>query len=431
MALRFEDRAWLARVSSANGVVRGAAWAIDRELLVTCAHVVQDAGALGPGECVRVYFPLLRAACDAEVLPEGWAPEADDGMAGDVALLHLVEPPAALEMLPLRSLRSLDGVDFSAYGFPRGYDSSRETHGTLGKAAGLERVQLEVGAALLVEPGFSGSAVWSDRLGAAVGMITSRDRKTEGRMAFAVPTGVIAASSPLVTAALQTPLDLDRDRATHWGPRSRGVSVDSDEAGWLFIGRDRALGELAGWLADDRPPTMRVLTGTPGSGKSAVVARIVTSADRRYRRRIPGLRPDDPTIPPEDVFDVTFYASGRTVHEFVDHVATVADVEADDAPTLLGTLSEHARGLVFAVDAVDEASEPKQLCWLLCDLATHGNRVLVACRPHLVDELGDPEPIRLDRPPYIDDGDVELYVGRLVSRLAAADGQPKGNGLAA
>jgi hypothetical protein len=112
-------------------------------------------------------------------------------MAGDVALLRVIDRPEALEALPLRSLRSLDGVDFSAYGFPRGYDTSRETHGTLGKAAGLERVQLEVAPALLVEPGFSGAAVWSDRLEAVVGMLTSGDRKTEGRMAFAVPVRTI------------------------------------------------------------------------------------------------------------------------------------------------------------------------------------------------------------------------------------------------
>jgi hypothetical protein len=39
MADRFQDRRWLARVSGANGLAKGAAWAVDSEHLVTCAHV--------------------------------------------------------------------------------------------------------------------------------------------------------------------------------------------------------------------------------------------------------------------------------------------------------------------------------------------------------------------------------------------------------
>jgi hypothetical protein len=36
---RFQDRRWLARVSGANGLAKGAAWAVDSEHLVTGAHV--------------------------------------------------------------------------------------------------------------------------------------------------------------------------------------------------------------------------------------------------------------------------------------------------------------------------------------------------------------------------------------------------------
>jgi hypothetical protein len=138
--------------------------------------------------------------------------------------------------------------------------------------------------------------------------------------------------------ALQTPLDMDRERATHWVPRSRGVSSDRDDAGWLFCGRARVLAELAAWLDDGRPPALRVVTGTPGSGKSAVRARLITSADRHYRRRIPGLCGDDPTVPKAGVFDVTFHAKSRTVGEFVEHIVALAEVAADDASALLSAL---------------------------------------------------------------------------------------------
>ena len=406
----------------------GAAWAVDGEHLVTCAHVVQGAGAKGSGEKVKVSFPPFDVPLEAIVLEEGWVP--DEGMAGDLALLRLDEPPVGVVTLPVRSLRSLNGLDFTVYGFPEGYDTSLDTNGTLGKAVGLERVRLEVGSALLVEPGFSGAAVWSEQLGAVVGMLTSRDQGTEGRVAFAMSMRAIASHSPTVRAALQTPLDLDRDRATHWGPRSRGVSTDRDEDGWLFSGRTQALSELAAWLAEDRPPALRAVTGTPGSGKSALLARLITSADRHYRRRIPDLTEDDPAIPPEGAFHVTFHASGRTVRDFVDHVVALTEVRADNASTLLSALDEQEGRLVLAVDAVDEASEPNELCWLLDDLAARGNRVLVGCRLHLLDRLSDLEPIRLDQPPYLEERDVVAYVNRLLTRSAAGADRLNGGRLA-
>ena len=147
-----------------------------------------------------------------------------------------------------------------------------------------------------------------------------------------------------------------------------------------------------------------------------MLARLVTSADPHYRCRILGLQADDSTIAPAGVFDVTFYASGRTLRELVEHVAEVAEVAADDSGTLLGALDEQGARLVIAVDAVDEATNPRELCWLLCDLAARGNRLLVACRPHLVDELTDRKPIHVDQPPYLDDRDLELYVTRLLAR---------------
>ena len=111
--------------------------------------------------------------------------------------------------MPLRRRRSLDGLGFVAYGFPECYETSVHTRGELGKAVGLERVQVAIrNNELLVQTGFSGAAVWSDKLGAAVGMLTARDSESAGRVAFAVPMRTIAAYSMIVTAALQTPLDL-------------------------------------------------------------------------------------------------------------------------------------------------------------------------------------------------------------------------------
>ena len=72
--------------------------------------------------------------------------------------------------------------------------------------------------------------------------------------------------------------------AEYWGPKARGVEVAA-QAGWYFTGREAALAELSGWLADPAADIqLRVLTGDPGSGKSAVLGRLVTLADTSAAR---------------------------------------------------------------------------------------------------------------------------------------------------
>src|SRR5215475_6735360 len=93
---KFESRSWLARVwsgSEARGAIIGTAFAIDQRHLLTCAHVVEDAGAKGPGDRVFVDFPLLGSRGSwAVVLEDGWRPvpgTEEAASAGDTAVLEL------------------------------------------------------------------------------------------------------------------------------------------------------------------------------------------------------------------------------------------------------------------------------------------------------------------------------------------------------
>ena len=53
-------------------------------------------------------------------------------------------------------------------------------------------------------------------------------------------------------------------------PRARGVDVDvPQEVGWYFEGRHAALRDLTAWLGDGKDLRTIVVTGDPGSGKSA------------------------------------------------------------------------------------------------------------------------------------------------------------------
>ncbi|WP_433598966.1 S1 family peptidase [Nocardia sp. CA-135953] len=219
-----ESRGWLARVSgSPGGPICGAGVAVDSRHVLTAAHVVQDAGATGPGEHVFIDFPLLQSSrssgrsSQAEVLPEGWAlPDL-----GDHALLRLVDPPADITPAPLSTTISLDGHPFTAYGFPTGYDYSVPSSGTIGKASSLMWVALNVENDVMIDPGFSGGAVWSERENAVVALVVTKDVASRGKVGFAVPIIRIVPHSPVLSRAASAPFALSEfpeESAIGWFP---------------------------------------------------------------------------------------------------------------------------------------------------------------------------------------------------------------------
>jgi WD40 repeat protein len=424
----WDNRRWLARVRTGSdgwiqgGLIQGAGFAVDPSHVVTCAHVAVDAGARGPGEKVWVDFPMLEdAGCWATVLEDGWAPAA--GTRGDTAVLRLDEAVSGVEGLRPRSVRSLRGRDFVSYGFPEGYDDGVEAGGPIGGPVGVEWAQLEVRSGLLVSPGFSGAPAWSSELSAVVGMLVTRDEASAGRVAFAVPMGVLASRSAVVAAALPTALELDPARDSHWVPRSRGTAGVVSGGRWLFQGRGRALSDLSAWLVSDEALAMRVVTGPPGCGKSAVLGRIVTCADRRYRDQVPSLDGQDPCVPPAGAIGVTVHAHDLFVTDVVAHIAGVLDLDDVQGPDQLLVAMGDLPGVRVVVDAVDEAKQPVELARFLTDLSRAGARVLVGCREHLLARLDDPDPMWLDRAPFMDRTDVHAYVAELLAGdVQGADG---------
>jgi Trypsin-like peptidase domain len=197
-----ERRAWLARIRRAkDSEISGAGFAVDGCHVITAAHVVHDAGAR-PGDHVYVDFPLLGArGSSAEVLEDGWAlPEANHG---DHAVLELDDPPAGIQPVTIRAIRSLDGHAFTAYGFTRGYPDSIPATGHAGQAASIEWISLNVDNEVPIEEGFSGSAVWSRQCNAVVAMIVARDIPAAGRLAFAIPITKIAERISIVAQTVQ------------------------------------------------------------------------------------------------------------------------------------------------------------------------------------------------------------------------------------
>ncbi|WP_369030485.1 caspase family protein [Streptomyces adonidis] len=224
----------------------------------------------------------------------------------------------------------------------------------------------------------------------------------------------------------------ERDLTEHFGPRSRGVEFES-EHGLYFSGRVRVLSELVSWLtADDGDGMGRVVTGSPGCGKSAVLGRIVALSNELYRDRFDLLKIEPATVVPPGCVTAAVHARHKRLEEVVERIATALEVQVDGTAALLQELTRrgrHGPPVVIVVDAVDEAGsdtaadagghgEPRRITReLLRPMAEIvGVRLLVGTRHELVTPLGPTfNCLDLDRPGYrAEQHDVMEYVTRVL-----------------
>ena len=141
----------------------------------------------------------------------------------------------------------------------------------------------------------------------------------------------------------------------------------------MFRGRHVALARVREWLTANEPPGQAlVITGQPGAGKSAVLARAALSAEAGYGG--PGL---------------AFHARAATVGEFLTALADLTGIDrsasADELVTSLADLPVQSP-VPVVVDALDEAAsdrDRRQIADALAELAVlPWLRVAVATRPH-------------------------------------------------
>ncbi|MEV6964786.1 caspase family protein [Hamadaea sp. NPDC051192] len=224
----------------------------------------------------------------------------------------------------------------------------------------------------------------------------------------------------------------DREAA---GLSAQGLSdfVERDDL-WLFTGRHAALRQATAWLAGAGPPTM-VITGDPGSGKSALLARLDMLADPGRSARIPNIHSLPPdTVPPPGSITRFVHARGLTPLGLLAALAEacgVEDVAAVDTPGGLVThLRDRADPVTVVIDGLDEAAgEPGDphtaglalVDTVLAPLVKAATRVplrlLIGTRSHLIGALGAPlDVVHLDRR-YADRPSLRRYVRSCLTEL--------------
>ena len=463
----------------------GSGYLIGARLVLTAAHTIDYRQDLGDDEqlLVRTIAGSLWAARVVLV--------SDEPSQVDLALLEISDPRFDEQMPPVSFARVNRDSPAPvpgcwAVGFPRFGEAGAVLPGGSHKESWQVRGDILPGTKLRADllslqvtsdpsPAVLAGSEWEGMSGAlvfatdpdygeqAIGVVITHHR-SEGESALTlVPitavNGLPAAAQwwrrlgvrdpdallvrPPLSVADQQRSRLTGERAMteHWDPHGRGVERAA-RPGWFFTGRRQALSQLVAWLtaAPTLADNVRVVTGGPGSGKSAVLARLVTMSnpDPRYRPDMHGpLAPGDPVagLPPSAI-DVAVHARTALAGEVVSALAYAASAPHTDLDGLIDRLLERREAFTIAVDALDEADDPPALARALRKLASEtadaGVRLLVGTRPggpdrRLITALGlsarcdDPALIDLDDPGYLSRDDLAEYVRR---RLLLTDIPP-------
>ncbi|NET76848.1 trypsin-like peptidase domain-containing protein [Okeania sp. SIO1F9] len=203
------------RVFKLGGGVAGSGFLVSTEYILTCAHVVAYCLASTsetakkimrqkeiPHQIIEVNFPIFTKGKIGQKLQTKvafWQPRNNDENVQDIAVLKVVNPgllPRGAKPINLIKIgnQSLWNSKFRALGFPKEGSDGKWAKGELRERVGQGLIQLEgtTETGLRLEGGFSGTAIWDERLQGVVGMAVKADQeRPEAKVAFMIPTDLL------------------------------------------------------------------------------------------------------------------------------------------------------------------------------------------------------------------------------------------------
>ncbi|MFJ1761397.1 NACHT and WD repeat domain-containing protein, partial [Amycolatopsis sp. NPDC088138] len=250
-----------------------------------------------------------------------------------------------------------------------------------------------------VDQGFSGGGLWCPDYDAVVAVVGEANARGDGQALTLLLADQFLPEDKIVLLAgwsvrssgeiaqqawgWRWTLASDKEADRHWRPRSRGV-MSVAERGHRFRGRTTALQQIVSWLvrpASDRP--VQIVTGSPGAGKSAVLGRIVVTADGEAEDLAPEMAVEESVQAPVGSVACAVHVKGKTALEVAQEIARSASArlpqEAAELPAILAAvLAGRASPFTLVLDALDEASDPDQARIIVRDVLLP----LVAGRGH-------------------------------------------------
>jgi hypothetical protein len=197
------DDSWRVRVYGADGTPRGAGILLPDNLVLTCAHVVDDAldgpaGGPRPLAEIRIDFPGSRArrTYQARVTADGWFPADPDGGQGDLAVLVIEDPvPPDVRPAQIRTWKDSAPASVAVFGHPAPLDdgvwATAQPKGRGGP--GSEWVQID-GVTVpgeRVRSGFSGAGVIDEETGAVIGVVVAEHQLAVAKIAWMLPVEIV------------------------------------------------------------------------------------------------------------------------------------------------------------------------------------------------------------------------------------------------
>ncbi|MEU5757250.1 AAA family ATPase [Streptomyces sp. NPDC047829] len=158
----------------------------------------------------------------------------------------------------------------------------------------------------------------------------------------------------------------------HFLSRASGTHLGQIAHGCLFTGREEQRRRLTAWLDDPRgvEPSLFVVTGSPGAGKSALLGVEVCLAHPQLRDVAGSVRTriDVRQRPLLNRHMAAVHARQRTGQQVLDSLAGQLSLDRDQSAGVSWTVQSVADGLrrldqpaVLVLDALDEATQPEEL----------------------------------------------------------------------